>query len=319
MAMEARSCRQALKDATAHWPHRNKAGDGILPSAEHHKRNPKSDHERGEAVDITHDPVNGPDGNKWTQELIKSKDSRVKYIIWNRRIWYPTSNGPRPAGWSDYHGTNPHDHHFHISIKPGHRDDLSPWPWTVTKSAVSVLQSPAVSSFAPSADFSAEPQQKTEEDIAKGVTQGDTTEKSTEGGPFPPTEAVEIKASRPTLKSVVTSIFLFVMAPLSYIGIDIQTAGRYGLEYAKNNFVTASKIGFCFGLVVLAVWFWKSAMANANTRTLKMMDLAGDKDRNNVRLVGGKDPVPTIPPVSAPGAWKKDSDSVQMKVEGKWK
>lgn len=145
------------------------------------------------------------------------------------------------------------------------------------------------------------------EDAAKGVTSGSTSDSSS-AGPQPPADAVEVKASRPTLKSVLTTVFLFIMGPLSYVGIDMQTAARYGLEFAKNNFVMALKVAVGFGLVVLAIWFWKSAMANANMRTLKLMDMAGDKFKNNVRLVGGADPKPTP---YQPGDWAKDAETVE--------
>jgi len=50
-----------LRQATAHFPKRKKASDGLLPSAAHVHQNPNSDHNSGYAVDITHDPVNGVD------------------------------------------------------------------------------------------------------------------------------------------------------------------------------------------------------------------------------------------------------------------
>ena len=51
----------ALRQATAHFPKRKKASDGLLPSKAHVHQNPNSDHNSGYAVDITHDPKNGID------------------------------------------------------------------------------------------------------------------------------------------------------------------------------------------------------------------------------------------------------------------
>lgn len=128
MASPSPAAKKALTDANLRWPGRNRASDGLLPSAEHHKQNPKSDHETGNAVDITLDVEHGVNCEKMAVDLITSGDKRIKYIIWNKRIWYPV-NGKRPRGWSPYNGKNPHTKHIHISIKPEFRDDVSNWPW----------------------------------------------------------------------------------------------------------------------------------------------------------------------------------------------
>ena len=71
----------ALRQATALRPKRKKASDGLLPSKDHVKQNPNSDHNSGFAVDITHDPVNGID---CAFAFIKLQaDKRVKYLIFN--------------------------------------------------------------------------------------------------------------------------------------------------------------------------------------------------------------------------------------------
>jgi len=111
-----------LRQATAHFPKRKKASDGLLPSAAHVKQNPNSDHNSGFAVDITHDPVNGVDCVLAYTKL--QYDSRVKYLIFNGKIW-SAEKGDR-----DYTGPNKHPHHLHISIKETCGYDTSPWfPW----------------------------------------------------------------------------------------------------------------------------------------------------------------------------------------------
>jgi hypothetical protein len=123
MASPAKCCRQALQDATAHWPNRNKASDGIMGDAAHQKR--KSDHNLGNAYDLTHDPANGVDCHTLSRQVIN--DPRVTYVIWNRRIY----NRARAAeGWRNYTGQNPHTKHMHVSIRAVARDILTPWPWS---------------------------------------------------------------------------------------------------------------------------------------------------------------------------------------------
>lgn len=111
-----------LRQATALKPKRKKASDGLLPSKAHIKQNPNSDHNSGFAVDITHDPVFGID---CAFAFIKLQaDPRVKYLIFNGKIWSPEK------GNHDYTGPNKHKHHLHISIKETCGYDTSPWfPW----------------------------------------------------------------------------------------------------------------------------------------------------------------------------------------------
>lgn len=108
-----------LRQATKLLPSRKKASDGLLPSKEHIKQNPNSDHNTGYAVDLTHDIVNGIDCAEVFKEL--QKDPRVKYLIFNRRIWTPEK------GVDIYTGSNPHTKHIHISINDKCGNDTSPW------------------------------------------------------------------------------------------------------------------------------------------------------------------------------------------------
>ena len=112
----------ALRQATALRPKRKKASDGLLPSKEHVHQNPNSDHNSGYAVDITHDIVNGVDCAVAFENL--KADPRVKYLIFNGRIW------SKEKGIREYTGPNRHTKHLHISIKETCGDDTSPWfPW----------------------------------------------------------------------------------------------------------------------------------------------------------------------------------------------
>lgn len=117
------ACQAVLVQASARWPKRSRASDGICPSAAHTSANPTSDHELGNAVDLTHDPASGCDAHAWAEELRRRRDPRVKYVISNRRIWNPVIS----PEWRGYSGSNPHEKHVHVSILPGCRGDTSPW------------------------------------------------------------------------------------------------------------------------------------------------------------------------------------------------
>jgi hypothetical protein len=113
-----------LRQATALFPKRKKLSDGLLPSLAHQKANPNSDHNTGLAVDLTHDPKGGVDCKEVFEKL--KKDKRVKYLIFNGRIWV---RGQREKV---YTGSNPHRSHLHISINDDYGNDVSPWfAWAV--------------------------------------------------------------------------------------------------------------------------------------------------------------------------------------------
>lgn len=117
------------------WPDRNKANDGTIGDEAHASRS--SDHnpwvKEGAggvvtAMDITHDPKSGCDAGAIAEALRESRDPRIKYIISNRRIC-SGSQGPSPWAWRKYSGSNPHDHHFHLSVRSERTfyDDTGKW------------------------------------------------------------------------------------------------------------------------------------------------------------------------------------------------
>ncbi|MEZ4297355.1 MAG: peptidoglycan-binding domain-containing protein [Polyangiaceae bacterium] len=122
MSSPAPACTKAIQDANRRWPSRKRASDGIMGDARHQKT--KSDHNMGNAFDLTHDPASGCSGDVIAAAAIK--DPRVKYVIWNRRIF----NRQRgDSHFRPYTGKNPHTHHCHVSILPGSRSDTRPWAW----------------------------------------------------------------------------------------------------------------------------------------------------------------------------------------------
>jgi hypothetical protein len=96
---------------------RHKQSDGTIGDKNH---DPPSDHcpdSRGvvHALDVTHDPARGLDCEEVAGAIRARKDSRVKYIIFKRRIM-AGSEGPSPWKWRKFKKA-PHDKHMHISIK----------------------------------------------------------------------------------------------------------------------------------------------------------------------------------------------------------
>ncbi len=120
----ARSLEVLRAQVNAAYPRRDKTSDGTIGDAAHASRS--SDHNPWvkdgatgivTALDITHDPENGPNAGELAETLRASKDPRIKYIISNKRIVSSTVTGGKPAwAWRKYTGSNPHNKHVHISV-----------------------------------------------------------------------------------------------------------------------------------------------------------------------------------------------------------
>jgi hypothetical protein len=114
---------QLLTQLDAGWPGRSKASDGTFPSAAHHAANPTSDHELGNALDVTRDRARGPRLLDLAEAL--RTDPRAKYVIYDRRI------AKRGGGWERYEVTaiqsDPHTEHLHVSVLADRRFDAAPW------------------------------------------------------------------------------------------------------------------------------------------------------------------------------------------------
>ncbi len=125
---------QSLRDTVnALAPLRSKASDGSIGDAAHASRG--SDHNpwvvvggKGvvTAIDVTHDPATGCDAERLAESLRTGRDARIKYVIWNRRIFSATV---QPWVWRPYTGSNPHNHHVHVSVgsEAAQFDDARPW------------------------------------------------------------------------------------------------------------------------------------------------------------------------------------------------
>lgn len=130
----AEALNRLLGQLNALAPDRSKASDGSIGDAAHATRD--SDHnawlvlggqELVTARDFTHDPEHGLDCQRLANALQRAKDSRVKYVIWNRQIMSGAA-GPDPWLWRPYKGSNPHTRHLHLSVVADRRcRDASPW------------------------------------------------------------------------------------------------------------------------------------------------------------------------------------------------
>lgn len=137
MPRAAHSLTTLLRQINNKYPYRDKASDGGLGDPAHQAR--LSDHNPDaqgiyHAYDFDHDPdSNGLDGYTLKRELIASWDSRIKYIIFQRRIWY---GGTRREFY--YDGPNAHNLHLHLSVVSGVGDDPRVWslPFLGTGSSI---------------------------------------------------------------------------------------------------------------------------------------------------------------------------------------
>src|SRR5690242_13851343 len=124
MATTWRNCAASLvlvAEINKRWPGRDKASDGTIGDAAHAVRT--SDHNPWVVVDgvgvvrardVDKDGVDAAWLVEYLRQLGAKRDPRLYpngYVIFNRRI-----TSPDFSTWKTYTGTNPHDHHFHVSF-----------------------------------------------------------------------------------------------------------------------------------------------------------------------------------------------------------
>ena len=124
----ARSLETLREQLNNQFPKRGKKSDGTIGDTSHKARksshNPDA-HGAVRAFDVTHDTVNGVDCRKLLKALLKAKDRRLLYLIFEGHI-YNVKDGftKRP-----YSGKNAHKQHLHISVSDSSRlyNDSSAW------------------------------------------------------------------------------------------------------------------------------------------------------------------------------------------------
>lgn len=132
----APSLAQLRREINTRWPNRDKSTDGSVGDLSHAAR--ASDHNPNSrrsvnAIDVDKDGID-PMGLVG----LAIKDSRVNYVIYNRRIWQRRYGfKPRP-----YSGPNSHKEHVHVSILQTRTAEQDTRPWGIA-SAVSSAPKPA--------------------------------------------------------------------------------------------------------------------------------------------------------------------------------
>lgn len=131
----AKSLNKLLDQLNASAPQRSKASDGSIGDAAHaatsSDHNPWIDDPASltnvvSARDFTHDPANGADMFKISENLRLSRDPRIKYVIFHDRVF---SSANSPFVWRPYSGENNHRHHMHVSVVSTKSlyDDVRDW------------------------------------------------------------------------------------------------------------------------------------------------------------------------------------------------
>lgn len=155
----ARSIQMLLNQVNEEDPHRRKDSDGGLGDAAHASRN--SDHNPYiivagvgvvRAYDFTHAPETGFDAYAFAEMMLKNKDSRVRYIISNRKI-ASGNKGESPWKWRPYlcpPNKNPHNHHTHVSVTEIAAEFDDAGVWNLSGLALEAeAQAPAANAYVP--------------------------------------------------------------------------------------------------------------------------------------------------------------------------
>ena len=131
----ARSLEVLRDEVNAAAPKRSKVSDGTIGDSAHSTR--ASDHNVNSAgvvraMDLTHDPAGGLDCHELAARVIALGKANHRalgagaYVIWRGRIASDTYGWT----WRSYSGSNPHNHHCHISVATAAAGYDSTAPWT---------------------------------------------------------------------------------------------------------------------------------------------------------------------------------------------
>ena len=83
------------------------------------------------AADWPHAPTLGLDAGAVAEALRLSRDARIKYVIFNRRMFSSYYSGTTPGWtWRTYTGSDPHNTHGHLSVVGDARADAEQ-PWQI--------------------------------------------------------------------------------------------------------------------------------------------------------------------------------------------
>jgi Putative peptidoglycan binding domain len=134
----AKSLITLIDEVDQKFPSRDRHNDGTIGDVRHQQEGSTSDHNPNirdgsmgvvTALDVTHDPAAGFDAGAFAESLRQAKDNRIKYVIFNGRIFNSTVS---PWVWRDRNqGPGDHSEHVHVSVvaDPTRFDDTRPWPF----------------------------------------------------------------------------------------------------------------------------------------------------------------------------------------------
>lgn len=119
-----------LAQVDAEWPTRDHASDGTIGDTAHKAEGAPTFNNEGYGTGGSdHDPdVNGYvcaldidsgpniDVERLVAGLTTGPNSRLSYLIWNRRI-FSSRSGTEPFAWHAYNGADPHTNHVHVSVR----------------------------------------------------------------------------------------------------------------------------------------------------------------------------------------------------------
>lgn len=214
IAESLKKLREQINEA---YPTRSIVSDGGIGDAAHATRdsdhNPWVKDSSGQgvvtAIDITNDVNAGFDAKLLADALVESRDPRIKYIIWNRRMVssYPAHGKPAWT-WRNYTGANPHSKHIHISVQPERRlyDSREDWHTGAQASRAADIQQPGEAIA-----IAAKPEPPPAEPVSEKTVniEGDSINIKTSEGAKPP-EKVAIEKPPPkefgkTIKKDITA------------------------------------------------------------------------------------------------------------------
>lgn len=120
------------------WPQRDRTSDGWIGDTAHAGRVSDHNPDAGGIVrafdtdeDLDGDKADkGRDGWSVAEGLRLSKDDRIKYVIYEGRMFSSYNHPDAPSWtWRPYTGENAHRHHVHLSIQPSQTAsiDMSSW------------------------------------------------------------------------------------------------------------------------------------------------------------------------------------------------
>lgn len=119
-----------MDEIEAAFPTRHPA-DGTVASRGHDRNNPSSDHRpypySGPGIVNAVDSGGREDGFVLTEALRASRDPRIRYVIFDRRIFASYSRpGRQPWQWGSYSGSS-HATHVHVSVNRSNQGNGDPW------------------------------------------------------------------------------------------------------------------------------------------------------------------------------------------------